>query len=137
MPAGNAPDRHGLMRQRASALCGYFLPHLVPAPLQPRFGPQQASPQVTFGLPPLVNPHGAGVVVVGATVVVVVPPVQAWSMPQEESFSQVWHSPPPLPQLALLVPAEQAPFAVQQPLKSESPQNDEDASQETPPTPQT
>jgi hypothetical protein len=88
--------------------------------LHPRFGPQQAVPQVTFGLPPFVNPHGPAVVV-GATVVVV-PPVQAWSMPHDESFSHVWHSSPLLPQLALLVPAEQAPSAVQQPLKSVSPQ---------------
>ena len=98
--------------------------------------PQQVFPQRLFGLPFFVNPHGAGVVVVVGDSVVV-PPVQAWSMPHEASFWHVSHSPPPLPQLLLLVPAEQAPFAVQQPLKSVLPQIDEPASHDTPPTPQT
>ena len=116
VPAGNAPGRQGIRRRCASDLRGYFFPHLVPAPLHPRFGPQQAVPQVTFGLPPFVNPHGGAVV--GAGVVVVVPPVHAWSMPQEESFWQVWHNSPLLPQLALLVPAEHAPVEVQQPART-------------------
>ncbi len=85
-----------------------------------RFGPQHFEPEpvpqrICFGFA-----QGAWVVV-GDGVVVVVPPVHAWSTPQEESFSQVWHSWPLLPQLALLVPPEQAPVEVQQPLKSVPP----------------
>lgn len=94
--------------------------------------PQQFDPQANFGATQAIG------VVVGDAVVVVVPPVQAWSMPHDESFWHVSHRLPPLPQALLLVPATQKPWAEQQPLNSVPMlQIDESASQETPPVPQT